>query len=181
MQSPPQCGDHTGVRCTHGCRRKGTDVYTERACRPAHYSGVCMCAQDVQQWSTTGTHAGVRTVGRHSCLQPWKYSQLIPSSVPLKHMYVAHTCVCVHAYKASAIHRVPSPAQIQAKQYHFTRARLPIAEEIPDKAGDRKRPGEGAEGGPGLKRCCWFLLALPFPSNQARVDRMPHRSPKPSR
>lgn len=121
---PPQSGDHTGVQVhTQVCRHKGADVYTERACRLAHTQEyVCShrtCAAMVSHRDCVcATVAGIRVCGLGNAAN-------YPPPMPLKHMYVAHTCVCMHAYKASAIHRVPPTVQIQAK-ITLARARLPI-------------------------------------------------------
>lgn len=65
--------------------------------------------------------------------------------MPLKHMYVAHTCVCVHAYKASAIHRVPPPAQIQAKTIplYAEPGPMPIVGKAQVRWGIRRGQGRG--------------------------------------
>lgn len=85
-----------------------------------------MCAQDVCSNSQPQGHMLLcaTVAGIHVC-RLGSAANYSPHPVPIKHMYVAHTCVCVHAYKASAIHRVPPPAQIQAK-ITLARARLPI-------------------------------------------------------
>lgn len=144
-------------RCTHRCaadsvrRPKGSDGYTERTSERASvqagtYAGVCVGAQDMfRDGPPQGHMLGLCSMVASNHVRGLGNAANYSPFMPLKHMYVAHTCVCVHAYKASAIHRVPPPAQIQAKTIplYAEPGPLPIVGESPGEVGHKKRTGEG--------------------------------------
>lgn len=131
-----------------------------------------MCVHTGQQWSTMGPHAGVCNGGRHSCLWPWKRSQLLPTQCYLSTcMLLIHVCVrtCLHHQPYTE----PLPLLRSKLTHHFSPQLR--------KAQVRQRIGRSQERGQ-KTALVWRGALVPrlCPSNQARVGGMPHSVPPPA-